>query len=146
MNLQRDSFNPAVRPCDVSRALLAALEASEGRRRNRKRDQTADAFGLSVKRDLLQRVVAEDPEPDAFEEWLLTYPLTVRAPELAGPARAMARAVFEEWQLAHQLADFRTWLQRGAPSDDARDKGSASGAAGEWRRASGGSGGSPRER
>jgi hypothetical protein len=109
----------AFRPADVCRALLAALEASEGRRRKRKRDQTPDAFGLGIKRDLLQRVVEDDPSPDAFEEWLLNYPLNCQAPELAGPAYAMARAVFEEWRLAHSLGEFRLWLARGAPSDDA---------------------------
>ena len=112
----------AYRPSDVCRALLAALEASEGRRRNRKRDQTADAFGLGIKRDLLQRAVDEDPPPDAFEEWLLNYPLTCKAPELVGPAFAMARAVFEEWRLAHTLGEFRLWLEQGAPSDDATDR------------------------
>jgi hypothetical protein len=112
---------PPFRPADVCRALLAALEASEGRRRNRKRDQTADAIGLGVKRDLLQRAVQDDPGPDAFEEWLLNYPLTCSAPELRGPAFAMARAVFEEWRLAHTLGAFRRWLEQGAPSDDARD-------------------------
>lgn len=108
-----------LRPAEVCRALLAALEASEGRRRQRKRDQTPDAFGLGVKRDLLQRVVDEDPEPDAFEAWLVEYPRTCEVTELAGPARAMARAVFEEWQLAHSMGEFRRWLEQGAPSEDA---------------------------
>lgn len=108
----------ALRPADVCRALLAALDASDGRRRKRKRDQTADAFGLAVKRDLLQRAVEDDPQPDAFEAWLLNYPLTCASPELAGPAFAMARAVFEEWRLAHSLGAFRLWLEHGAPSDD----------------------------
>jgi hypothetical protein len=109
------------RPADVCRALLAAIEASEGRRRKRKRDQTPDAFGLAVKRNLLQRAVEEDPRPEAFEAWLLNYPMTVGAPELAGPASAMARAVFDEWRLAHSLGEFRRWLEEGAPSDDAAD-------------------------
>jgi hypothetical protein len=120
MNAIKDSSH-VFRPADVCRALLAALEASEGRRRKRKRDQTPDAIGLALKRDLLQRAVEDDPRPDAFEEWLLNYPLTCKAPELAGPASAMARAVFEEWRLAHSLAEFRLWLERGAPSDDATD-------------------------
>ena len=107
-----------LRPSDVCRALLAALDAADGRRRSRKRDQTPDAFGLSVKRELLRRAVAEDPEPDAFEGWLLNYPATCGAPELAGPALAMARAVFEEWRLAHALGEFREWLEHGAPSAD----------------------------
>ena len=108
-----------VRPAQVCKALLAALEASEGRRKKRKRDQTPDAIGLAVKRCLLERVVEEDPNPETFEEWLLHYPLASVAPELSGPASAMARAVFEEWRLAHSLGEFKKWLERGAPSDDA---------------------------
>ena len=108
-----------LRPADVCRALLSALEAAEGRRRKRKRDQTADAFGLAVKGDLLRSAVDADPAPEAFEAWLLEYPLTCTAPELAGPAQAMARAVFEEWQLAHAMGEFRRWLEKGAPSEDA---------------------------
>jgi hypothetical protein len=108
-----------VRPAEVCKALLAALEASEGRRKRRKRDQTPDAIGLGIKRDLLQRAVEDDPEPEAFEAWLLNYPLACVAPELSGPAAAMARAVFEEWRLAHSLGDFKNWLDRGAPSEDA---------------------------
>jgi hypothetical protein len=118
MNTNGDGSN-TLRPADVCRALLAALEASEGRRRKRKRDQTPDAFGLEVKRALLRRAIDDDPQPETFEEWLLNYPLTCKVPELAGPSFAMARAVFEEWRLAHELAAFRLWLEQGAPSDDA---------------------------
>jgi hypothetical protein len=120
MNAIKDP-SPALRPADVCRALLAALEASEGRRRKRKRDQTPDAFGLAVKRDLLRQAVEEDPRPEAFEEWLLNYPLTCKARELVGPAFAMARAVFDDWRLAHVSDEFRLWLEQGAPSDDAAD-------------------------
>jgi hypothetical protein len=120
MNAVKASSHP-FRPADVCKALLAALEASEGRRRKRKRDQTPDAFGLAVKRALLQRVVEDDPQPEAFEKWLLDYPLTCDAPEQAGPSYAMARAVFEEWRLAHTLGEFRRWLELGAPSDDTTD-------------------------
>jgi hypothetical protein len=108
------------RPAEVCRALLAALEAAEGRRRRRKRDQTPDAFGLGIKRALLERVVQEDPAPEAFEGWLLHYPGRCATPELTGPARAMARAVFDDWRLAHASAEFWRWLEQGAPSDDTR--------------------------
>lgn len=111
-----------IRPSQLCRALLAALDASEGRRLRRKRDQTADAFGLGVKRDLLQRVVDEDPPALAFEEWLFNYPPRCGRPELAGPALAMARAVYEEWRLAHSLGDFKSWLEEGAPSEDAGER------------------------
>jgi hypothetical protein len=117
MSTDHDALRQS-RPADVCRALLAALEAAEGRRRRRKRDQTPDAFGLAVKRALLERVVEEDPAPDGFEAWLLHYPLTCAAPELIGPARAMARAVFDDWRLANASTEFRRWLEEGAPSDD----------------------------
>ena len=37
-----------LRPRQVCAALLSALQAAEGRRRSRKRDQTPDAIGLSI--------------------------------------------------------------------------------------------------
>jgi hypothetical protein len=104
-----------LRPAEVCKALLSALEASEGRRRRRKRDQTPDGIGLTFKRELLEQAVKDDPEPEAFEEWLLKY--SARR-ESAGGIFAMARAVFEEWRLAHSMGEFRSWLEQGAPSDD----------------------------
>lgn len=112
---------PVVRPAQVCQALLAALEASEGQRKRRKRDQTPDAIGLAVKRELLDRAVEADPEPEAFEAWLLNYSQTCVAGELAGPASAMARSVFDEWRLAHSLKEFSVWLNQGAPSADVAD-------------------------
>lgn len=110
----------SLRPAEVCRALLSALDASEGRRRSRKRDQTPDAFGLGIKRELLQRAVDADPPAETFEAWLMAYPLSQNAPELAGPSMAMARAVFDEWQLAQSMGEFRTWLEQGAPSADVK--------------------------
>jgi hypothetical protein len=111
----------SLRPADVCKALLTALDASEGRKRKRKRDQTPDTIGLSIKRSLLERVVADDPDAEAFEEWLLRYPIDCSTPQWPGAASAMARALLEEWRLAHSLDEFRTWLEQGAPSDDAKD-------------------------
>ena len=108
----------SIRPSEVCRALLSALEAAEGRRRSRKRDQTPDAIGIGIKRELLASAVEADPEPEAFEDWLLRYPER-GAPEFSGAAAAMARAVFDEWRLAHSLGEFKTWLDQGAPSEDA---------------------------
>ena len=114
-----EKMNPStIHPAAVCQALLAALDAAEGLRRNRKRDQTPDGIGLSIKRDLLQRVISENPPPEAFEEWLLESAQPY-APELAGAVAAMARAIFDEWKLAHSLDAFKTWLDQGAPSADA---------------------------
>jgi hypothetical protein len=115
-------FVQSLRPAEVCKALLAALEAAEGRRRKRKRDQTPDAIGLSIKRMLLAQAVEDDPNPEAFEEWLLDYPWKCATLEPSGAVSAMARAVLEEWRLAHSLGAFRVWLEQGAPSDDAKDE------------------------
>jgi hypothetical protein len=114
------SQSGSLRPADVCRALLSALDASEGRRRSRKRDQTPDAFGLGIKRELLQCAVDADPSAEDFEGWLMAYPLSHTAPELAGPSMAMARAVFDEWRLALSMGEFRSWLEQGAPSADVK--------------------------
>jgi hypothetical protein len=104
------------RPRDLCHYLLHAMDASEGRTRRRKRDQTPDMIGLGVKRDLLARVVAEDPSPDEFEEWLTAQVLAASA---GGPVRAMAVEILHEYQLAQLQPHFGQWLAAGAPSDDA---------------------------
>jgi hypothetical protein len=107
----------APRPAAVCRGLLAALDASEGRRRRRQRDTTPDALGLAIKRELLERAIADDPAPDRFEAWLLERVLAAERAG-AGGTRAMALEVFREWRLAAASREFRAWLEAGAPSDD----------------------------
>jgi hypothetical protein len=104
------------RPATFCRELLAALEASEGRRRRRKRDTTPDAIGLRIKRDLLEDAVAADPEPAAFEGWLLGRCLAAGGE--AGATRAMALEVLAEWRLVADVPAFAAWLDAGAPSED----------------------------
>lgn len=105
------------RPAEVCSSLLAALDASEGRRRRRKRDTTPDSLGMAIKRSLLEDTVRDDPEPGAYEGWLLERCLGEGSP--SGPLQAMAREIFAEWRLASESSVFRSWLQQGAPSDDA---------------------------
>lgn len=102
-----------VRPARVCSQLLAALEASEGRRRRRKRNTTPDAIGMSIKRSLLELTVRDDPEPGDFEGWLW------ERCHSSGPVRAMALTILAEWQLAQSSGAFRRWLDDGAPSADA---------------------------
>jgi hypothetical protein len=108
-----------MRPRDVCAGLLAALDASEGRRKKRKRDTTADAIGLGIKRALLEAAVDEDPEPERFEAWLLERCLDAPREASVGGTRAMALEVLAEWRLAVAAPTFVDWLARGAPSDDA---------------------------
>jgi hypothetical protein len=56
-----------MRPAHVCSRLLAALDASEGRRRRRKRDTTPDAIGLALKRTILEETVRQDPDPEFYE-------------------------------------------------------------------------------
>jgi hypothetical protein len=107
-----------VRPAHLCRQLLAALEASDGRRRRRKRDTTPDSIGLSIKRGLLEDTLRDDPDPADFEGWLLQQCLS--SPTGSGPARAMALEILAEWRLAETSETFRQWLEQGAPSDDGR--------------------------
>lgn len=106
------------RPAAICDALLAALDASDGRRRRRKRDTTPDAIGISLKRRLLEEVRDADPEPEGFETWLLERCLAASPQASLGALRAMAREVAAEWRLAASSVEFRSWLLAGAPSDD----------------------------
>jgi hypothetical protein len=110
-----------LRPAQVCGELLAALDAAEGRRRRRKRDTTPDSIGLGIKRELLEGAVRDDPEPDAFEGWLMSR--CEASPAGSGAARAMAISVLEEWRLAHASEAFRSWLETGAPSEDVDERG-----------------------
>lgn len=108
----------SLRPAAVCARLMAAIEATEGRRRKRKRNTTPDALGLSIKRELVEAIVAADPDPEAFEEWLVEHCL--RSGLASGPIRAMALEVLDEYHVALKAESLRDWLDRGAPSDDAR--------------------------
>lgn len=116
-NRSANESSAAPRPASICRQLLAAMEGSEGRRRRRKRNTTPDAIGLAIKRDLLERATIDDPDPDAFEAWLLEQCLA--AGPTTGPTRAMALDVLDEWRIAVASHGFRDWLDEGAPSDDA---------------------------
>jgi hypothetical protein len=111
------------RPADVCRALLRAVDASEGRRKRRARDTTPDAIGLGLRRSLLERAVAADPDAAAFEGFL--WSACAEAGAASGPIRAVAIEIYEEWRLACASPDFRAWLARGAPSADADEPSSA---------------------
>lgn len=103
-------------PAQFCRELLGALDASEGRRRRRRRDTTPDAIGLEIKRALLEEVIGAEPPAEEFEAWLLERCLDAGVSN--GPLRAMALSIWDEWRLAMTTDEFREWLAAGAPSDD----------------------------
>jgi len=117
-----------LRPADLCSRLLSALDASEGRRRRRKRNTEPDAIGMAIKRRLLEDAVGEDPDAEAFEQWLLERTLAAGVSgdgveddalfAASGPVRAMALELLAEWRLAQVPGAFRDWLSHGVPSDD----------------------------
>ena len=116
--LLKDVSQTPLRPAPFCGALLAALDASDGRRRRRKRDTTPDALGMALKRSLLDAAIADDPDPDTFEAWLLDCCLDGADAPSFGALRAMARDILDEWRLAAASPAFRAWLEAGAPSED----------------------------
>lgn len=84
-----------LRPRDLALLLLASGELLP---RKRARDQQADVAGLALKRRVLDRLAALDPEPDALDSTLASIIEEMGPP--AGPARAIAVLFREEWQAA----------------------------------------------
>ena len=109
-----------VTPAELCRGLLGALDATEGRRRRRARDTTADSIGLAIQRELLEQIVRDEPAPDEFEAWLLARCEAEGAGD--GAVRSMALFVWDQWELAQRAPDVRAWILAGAESDD-RDSG-----------------------
>ena len=123
----RSILDRPLRPADLCSRLLSALDASEGRRRRRKRNTEPDAIGMAIKRRLLEDAVGEDPDAEAFEQWLLERTLAAGTGDVmaygapfaaSGPVRAMALELLAEWRLAQVPGAFRDWLCHGVPSDD----------------------------
>jgi hypothetical protein len=112
------SSHAVPRPAVICAQLLQAMGATEGRRQRRKRNTTPDALGMEIERGLLEAAIADDPDPEAFEDWL--FARVQAAGHLAGATRAMALQVRDEWAFAVASAGFRDWLAAGAPSDDAK--------------------------
>jgi hypothetical protein len=105
-----------LRPRDLALLLLAS---SDLRPRQRARDQQADLAGMELKRRVLDRVAALDPEPDEFDLALLRI-IDDFGPPL-GPTRAIATTVRDEWRMAcaspewvaHLIAEAATESEEG---------------------------------
>jgi hypothetical protein len=105
-----------VTPVQLCSGLLSALDASEGRRKRRSRNTTADSIGLAIQRALLEDAVREQPGAEEFERWLQER--CVAQGESDGAHRAMALLIWHEWKLASKAEDVSAWLLSGAQSDD----------------------------
>jgi hypothetical protein len=104
-----------VRPGDFARVLLAAGGEPP---RARARDQQADILGETIKRQILNRLVALDPEPFAFESALATIISEMGEP--SGANRAVSSAILEEWQMVMLSPGFWPFLLGQAMEADER--------------------------
>lgn len=95
MNREPSSSAEPLRPRDLALLLLASGDLLP---RQRARDQQADLAGLALKRRLLDRLAALDPEPADVEAALARIIDEIGPP--TGPTRALAALVYEEWQTA----------------------------------------------
>lgn len=95
MSTDPDPHPEPLRPRDLALLLLASGDLLA---RQRARDQQADRAGLQLKRRILDRLAALDPEPADLEAALLRIVEEMGPP--TGPTRAIALSVREEWQTA----------------------------------------------
>ncbi len=94
-----------LRPRDLAQLLLAATSRPP---RERARDQQADLAGIEIKREILVRLAALDPEPEEFEAALQTI-ITDMGPPY-GPTRSLCLNIRNDWQAACSSPDFIAWL------------------------------------
>ena len=95
-------MNPdSLRPRDLALLLLASGDL---RPRIRARDQEADRTGLDMKRRVLDRLAALDPEPEQLTGTLAEIIDEFGPP--TGPTRAVAVSFQEDWQAALAAPDW----------------------------------------
>ncbi len=87
--------DPPLRPRDLAVLLLASGDLLP---RQRARDQQADRAGMDLKRRLLDRLSALDPEAGELEQTLQFIVDEIGPP--TGPTRALAIGFLEEWRTA----------------------------------------------
>lgn len=93
------------RPRDLAMLLLAS---GDGPPRARARDQQADLAGLALRRCILDRLAALDPEPEELETALAAIVAAFGEP--TGPTRGVALAILQDWESARVGPGFWSWL------------------------------------
>lgn len=94
-----------IRPSNLAHLLLAGGDLLP---RQRARDQQADLVGMELKRDVLQRLAALDPEPNALDAALQHIIEDVGPPY--GPTRGICLNIRYDWDAAVTSPDFVAWL------------------------------------
>ncbi|HKI33063.1 MAG TPA: hypothetical protein VKA46_14525 [Gemmataceae bacterium] len=105
-----------MRPRDLALLLLASGDLLP---RQRARDQQADRAGLDLKRRILDRLAVLDPEPAELEAALFRIVEEIGPP--AGPTRAVAAVVRDEWLAACSSPEWVLQLLGEATSAEERE-------------------------
>ncbi len=93
------------RPRDLALLLLASGHLLP---RDRARDQQADVAGMGLKREVLERLAALDPEPEVLDAGLLEIIKAIGEP--TGPTRGVCLDVRADWEAAMVAPEFAPWL------------------------------------
>ncbi|MBA3943760.1 MAG: hypothetical protein H0X37_04275 [Herpetosiphonaceae bacterium] len=93
------------RPRDLALLLLASGHLLP---RDRARDQQADVAGMSLKREVLERLSVLDPEPAALDATLLEIMQAIGEP--TGPTRGVCLDIRADWEAALASTEFAPWL------------------------------------
>ena len=119
-------MNAPLRPKDLANLLLAGGDLLP---RQRARDQQADLAGMALKREVLLRLSALDPEPEALDAALSEIIAAIGEP--SGPTRGVCLHIRYDWDAACQSPEFVGWLieealreSAGAPRKKRRRDGS----------------------
>lgn len=105
------------RPRDLANLLLAGPGL---RSRQRARDQQADQAGIELKRQVLLRLSAIDPDPEDIET-ALDHIIRDMGPPY-GPTRGICLNVRNDWETACSSPDFFAWLLNEALRDNQGEK------------------------
>jgi hypothetical protein len=108
--------HPPLRPADLARLLLSGGDLLP---RKRARDQQSDLAGIELKRDVLQRLMAIDPEPESLDAALAQIIAEVGPPH--GPTRGICLNIRYDWEAAVASPDFVAWLLQEAVAEGQRD-------------------------
>lgn len=94
-----------LRPADLAHLMLAGGELLP---RQRARDQQSDLAGMEIKRAVLHRLVALDPEPDDLDAALDHIIADIGPPY--GPTRGICLNVRYDWEAALAAPEFVAYL------------------------------------
>ncbi|MFN8471890.1 MAG: hypothetical protein U0822_06820 [Anaerolineae bacterium] len=87
--------------------------------RERARDMRADEYGASLKRQVLEHIIAADPDAAELAPMLAAY-VDAHGPN-NGPLRGVCTDLLYDWQQAQMSPRWVEWL-RTAPTDEGRKK------------------------